>query len=89
MKEHIEVNALGALALFQATLPLLQNTRTARGSGMAKFVTVSSPIGSIGGMEQRPFPMSAYGASKAALNWMTRKMHFEHEGLIVFALDPG
>ena len=85
VKEHIDVNAIGPLLLFQATLPLLQ--KAAHGPG--KFITVSSPIGSIGAMEQRPFPMSAYGASKATLNWITRKIHFEHPDLISFATDPG
>ena len=85
VKEHVDVNTIGPLALFQATLPLLEKAT----HGPGKFVTVSSPIGSIGGMEQRPFPMSAYGASKAALNYLTRKIHFEHENLIAFAIDPG
>lgn len=85
VKEHIDVNAIGPLLLFQATLPLLE--KAVHGPG--KFITVSSPIGSIGGMEQRPFPMSAYGASKAMLNWVTRKIHFEHEDLIAFPVDPG
>ena len=85
VKEHLDVNTIGPLVLFQATQPLLK--KAVHGPG--KFVTVSSPIGSIGGMEQRPFPMSAYGASKAALNYLTRKIHFEHEDLIAFAVDPG
>jgi norsolorinic acid ketoreductase len=37
----------------------------------------------------RPFPNAAYGTSKAALNYLTRKMHYEHENLIVFPIDPG
>ncbi len=46
-KEHIDVNAIGPLLLFQATLSLLEKAV----HGPSKFVTVSSPIGSIGGME--------------------------------------
>ena len=85
LKEHFNVNTIGPLLLFQATLPLLKEA--AHGSG--KYVGVSSPIGSIGGMEQRPYPMTAYGVSKAALNWLVRKIHFENEDIISFALDPG
>lgn len=85
LREHIDVNAIAPFLLYQATLPLLK--KAAHGPG--KFVGVSSPIGSIGGMEQRPYPMTAYGVSKAALNFVLRKIHFEHEDLISFALDPG
>ena len=46
-------------------------------------------MGSIGGMEKRPVPMNAYGASKAAAYYLVRKMYFENEGLIAFAIDPG
>ena len=83
LKEHIAVNTIGPLALFQAFFPLLQK------SIQPKFVYISSPLASIGGMEQRPFPMAAYGASKAAMNYFIRKIHFENEGLVSFAIDPG
>jgi NAD(P)-dependent dehydrogenase (short-subunit alcohol dehydrogenase family) len=33
--------------------------------------------------------MGGYGASKAALNSLTRKLHFENEWLVAFPLDPG
>jgi len=38
-----------------------------------------------------PKPVAAYGASKAALNYLTKKIHQEYskEGLIAFALSPG
>ena len=85
VKEHVNVNAIGPLLLFQATLPLLRKAV----HGLGKFVFVSSPIGSIGAMEQRLYPMPAYGASKAMANYLTRKVHFEHEDLVAFAIDPG
>ena len=75
---------LSVLVLFQATLPLLKKS-----VGMPKFVTMGSTAGSIGGMEQVPVPNSVYGPSKAMVNWLTRKMHFENEGLVVFPLHPG
>lgn len=46
-------------------------------------------MGSIGGMEERPFPAYAYGASKALAHYTARKIHFTHENIISFALDPG
>ena len=74
VKEHFDVNTVGPLLLFRATLPLLK--RAAHGSG--KYIGVSSPIGSIGGMEQHPYPMTAYRISKAALNYFVRKIYFEN-----------
>ncbi|KAF8850588.1 NAD(P)-binding protein, partial [Acephala macrosclerotiorum] len=81
VQEHMNVNGIGPLLLFQAVFPLLK-----KGS---KFVGVSSAISSIGGMEMRPFPCGAYGMSKAVLNYVVRKVHFENEELVSFALDPG
>lgn len=49
----------------------------------------SSALATITGMELRPFSMSAYGASKAFGNYFIRKIHFENEGLVAFAMDPG
>lgn len=83
VKEHIVVNGLGPLFLFQATLPLL------RRSERAKFVGIGSPVGSTGGMEMRPFPATAYGSSKAVLHWIVRKIHFEHPELVSLIVDPG
>ena len=36
-----------------------------------------------------PFPNASYGVSKVALNFVVRKIHFEHEGLVAFPMDPG
>ena len=83
VQEHISVNAIGSLILFQAVLPMLQK------ASQPKFVLLGSPMGSIGGMEMRPFPMNAYGVSKAAAHYFVRKIHFENDGLIAFAIDPG
>ena len=84
VKEHVAVNGFGPLFLFQATLPLMQKSR-----GGAKFVGIGSPMGSIGGMEMRPFPMTAYGSSKALFHWIVRKVHFEHPELVSLVVDPG
>lgn len=85
VRDHYEVNVLGPLILFQAFYPLLKKSK----SGVPKFVVISSALGSIGSME--PIPATAYGASKAAVNYVTKKIHQEHEkdGLIAFPLHPG
>lgn len=38
-----------------------------------------------------PVPDVAYGTSKVALNFVTKRIHFEHadEGIIAFPLHPG
>lgn len=81
MLRHYEVNVIGPVLLFQAALPLLAQ------EGM--FVSLGSSAGTLGDMESLPIPNAAYGPSKTALSWVTRKMHFEHEGLVVFTMHPG
>ena len=84
MREHFEVNTLGPLKLFQAALPLLQ----AAGPG-AKFVPITSAASSIADMEHFPLMITAYGPSKAALNFVARKIHYEYPDIITFPLNPG
>ncbi|KAG4440081.1 hypothetical protein IFR05_004424 [Cadophora sp. M221] len=83
MLSHYTVNTLGPLLLFQATAPLLDH-----GSN-PKFVTISSGAGSISGMDKLKVENTAYGASKCALNFVTRKIHMENEGIIAFPINPG
>lgn len=84
MFAHYEVNVVAPLLLFQATAPLLDAS-----PGHAKFITISSGAGSISGMENLPIANTAYGSSKTALNFVTRKMHFENPNLIAFSINPG
>ncbi|MCJ1310430.1 hypothetical protein MMC25_004094 [Agyrium rufum] len=81
--KHVTVNAIGPMLLYQATNPLLE------AASQPKFVLIGSPMGSIAGMERRPRPMGAYGASKAMAHYLVRKMHFENPKLTAFAVDPG
>ncbi|KAJ5522422.1 hypothetical protein N7527_006537 [Penicillium freii] len=83
IQQHVEVNAYGPIYLYQAVYPLLKK------STKPTFVGVGSPLGSIGGMEQRLFPNAAYGPSKAMLHWIVRKIHFENEDFVSFVSDPG
>ena len=84
LKDHFDVNTVSHLILFQAIWPLLSATTT-----KPKFVVISSSVGSIGAMENEPVPMLAYGRSKAATNFLMRKLHLEHEALICFSIHPG
>jgi norsolorinic acid ketoreductase len=73
----------GPLRLFQATRTLLEKGKNPR------FVLIGTPIASISAMEKSPFPMFAYGASKAVAHYLTRKIHCESPGLTAFVVDPG
>lgn len=83
LKEHIDVNAVGPFYLFQTAYPLLKKSQR------PVFVGDRSPLGSIGGMELRPYSSVAYGPSKATLHLIARKIHFENEEFASFnAVDP-
>ena len=81
--EHFEVNTVGTIVLFQALYSLLLKRHT------RKFVTISSNAASIGDIFD--FPHTAYGTSKAALNFVTQSIYKEHgsEGFIAFPIHPG
>lgn len=82
LQTHFAVNATAPLVLFQALWPLM------KASPSPKLFNVSSSVGSI---EISELPGGAYGPSKAALNWITRRLHAEHEkdGLVSVAVHPG
>ena len=82
-QEHLNVHVVAPLILFKAVYPLLLKRPT------KKFITVSSGVGMIGNM--LPLPSAVYGTSKAALNFLTKRIHkdYHQEGLIAFPLHPG
>ncbi len=82
IRAHIDVNVIGPLLLFQTLQPMLSQS-------LGKLVTISSGAGSSGAMERFLMPNAAYGPSKATLNYLIRKIHFENEDIVAFALDPG
>ncbi|KAK4444887.1 NAD(P)-binding Rossmann-fold containing protein [Podospora aff. communis PSN243] len=79
------VNTVGVVKLFQATWPLLKTSET------KKFVIVSSSVGSIASLGVESFPSTAYGMSKAAVNWFGKKLsvEFREKGLVVGVVHPG
>lgn len=77
-------NAAGPLLLFQTLRPLLQKSKS------PKWIVISSTGGSVGTIGKiSSFITPAYGASKAALNWLTVAIHFSQEWLTVVAIHPG
>ncbi|KJA22263.1 hypothetical protein HYPSUDRAFT_215866 [Hypholoma sublateritium FD-334 SS-4] len=84
IEEHFHVNVTGTVVLFQAMYGLL------RKSASPRFVPISTSAACLDGNAIKfPTGSVAYGATKAALNWATRKIHFENEWLVVFPLSPG
>ena len=82
-RRGFQVNTMAPLLLFQATWPLLQR------SANPKFVGISTCLATISKMEDWTWPTVSYGTSKAAMNYIVRKMHFENENLVAFVVHPG
>ncbi|KIM94041.1 hypothetical protein OIDMADRAFT_45853 [Oidiodendron maius Zn] len=83
VRKYTEVNTIGPLLLFQAVYPLLAAALR------PKFFVMATAVSSFGLMENFPLPSAGYGASKAGLNYIARKIHFEHESMISVCLYPG
>ncbi|KAL4907941.1 hypothetical protein BDW74DRAFT_148272 [Aspergillus multicolor] len=80
---HFQVNTLGPLRLIQATAPLLAK------AAAPKFIYISTLLASIGGVGQLVSLTGPYGMSKAAGNFLVRKIHDENEQLVTLAVNPG
>jgi norsolorinic acid ketoreductase len=59
--------------LFQVTKDFLLQ------SELPKFVVITSGLGSIENGTKVPGDFTAYGASKAAVNWITKKIHVDYK----------
>ncbi|KAF5538070.1 Aflatoxin biosynthesis ketoreductase nor-1 [Fusarium phyllophilum] len=80
LRSAFDINTIGPLTVVQGLWPLLQK------SSAPKVVNISSSVGCI---TYHEVVAGAYGPSKASLNWLTRALHLQNEGLVVFALHPG
>lgn len=88
IRDSLEINTLAPIALFQACWPLMErSTLPEKQQQGAKFVFVSSMLGSIG-VEAEGAAL-AYGISKVAMNFFVRKVHFEYPACVSIALSPG
>jgi NAD(P)-dependent dehydrogenase (short-subunit alcohol dehydrogenase family) len=65
---------VGTFILFQACHPLLVASTSS-----PKFAMIGSSVGSIEVGAALPMRFMSYGTSKAAENYLARKLHFEHE----------
>jgi norsolorinic acid ketoreductase len=87
VREHFEVNTIGPLILYQATRNLLKK------SSNPKFIVISTSAGSIAIQDKMPpaFVGVAYGTSKAAVNYVTKRIHLENHdsNLTAFVVHPG
>ncbi|EJU05882.1 NADP-binding protein [Dacryopinax primogenitus] len=84
MQEHFIVNVLGPLVLFQASYPLLKAS-----TSNPKFVPISSLAASIKVGTTIPLNATAYGTSKAAINWLAARLYHEYPDLISLPIHPG
>lgn len=83
VRDHFEVNTIAPLTLIKAFKPLLEASES------PKFFVITAHLGSIADMESLPIPTFAYGVSKAAANYLVRKIHFENPWLISQSFNPG
>ncbi|KIK51420.1 hypothetical protein GYMLUDRAFT_234133 [Collybiopsis luxurians FD-317 M1] len=83
LREHFEVNVIGMVILFQAMLDIL------RASAHPKFIPITSGSGSLTAYIDLPMGYTCYGSSKAALNYVSRKIHFENDWLTCVPIAPG
>ncbi|EJU05877.1 NADP-binding protein [Dacryopinax primogenitus] len=81
--EHQRVNYIGPLVLFKAAWPLLEKGEH------PKFGIISSLAGSIAVGAGLDSGLLAYGASKAAVNYLAGKIWQEHKNLVVVPINPG
>ncbi|KAF9035352.1 NAD(P)-binding protein [Hymenopellis radicata] len=82
-RTHFEVNTIGIVVLFQALYKLLKS------STEPKFIPMTSGGGSLTLSIFMHATINPYCASKAALNLIARRIHFENDWLICFPLSPG
>jgi norsolorinic acid ketoreductase len=83
LRDHFNANTIAPILLFQAFRSLLQ------ASPDPKFLALSSLVGSIASQDHLPGAFSPYGASKAALNWVVKRVHVEEQWLCTYVVSPG
>jgi len=84
LRTVLNVNVVGPLTLFQAFVPLLEKSPIT-----PKFLIVSSAIASMGFQRNLPYLATSYGASKAAVNFISLRIAIENPNIVSLALHPG
>jgi norsolorinic acid ketoreductase len=78
------INSVGPAILFIALKPLLDEATN------PKWMSISTGLASIQNMEEYPnFKGFPYNASKTALNYFTKAIHFENPEIVAFTISPG
>ena len=84
IREHIEVNTFHPLLMYQSFYALLHK------SASPKYMVSSTVSGSNGLLDQMAaVPQLTYGLSKAAVNNLTRRIHFEDKDITAVPFHPG
>ena len=83
MREVFEENTIGSPVLFQAVIPLLEAAQA------RKFVPISTLVSSTGDVKQANFPTLGYDTFKAALIYLTMKIHIDYPNIIALPIHPG
>lgn len=90
VRQSLETNFIGAIAVTQAMLPLLRKSKAGR------IINISSSLGSITLNNDPSYPgyevrFAGYNASKAALNMLTVQLNAElrNTGITVASVCPG
>ena len=85
LREHIEVNTIHPFLMYQSFYPLLSRSTNPR------FMVSSTYSGSTGELDGilKNIPQLCYGLSKAAVNNLTRRIHFESRTITAVPFNPG
>lgn len=90
LQELFDVNAFAFVRLFKAVYPLLKASAEKEDSSLPKLLALSSSAAQIVNMEPTiSVKVGAYGASKATLNYLVRRTHFENPWLTCWTMNPG
>lgn len=86
LSSHFAINSIAPIMLYQATRPLLLASPA---HVVPRFFYISTVAASIESVPKIPFPVIAYGLTKAAGNYFVRKADNEEDRLALVALHPG
>ncbi len=80
---HVNVNVVGPLILFQSVFPLLTKSTLPTGG---KFSIISSLLGSIS-LQPGEFMSGEYSISKVGANMLIKRIQLEHPDVVALALQ--